>query len=58
MLYHTKGGFGWTETYNMPIWLRRFYHTKLAEQLKAEGEANEKASRGKSGGKVHRGPFG
>ena len=31
---------------------------KAAEQLKAEGEASEKASRGKSGGKVHRGPFG
>ena len=59
MLYHTGGGFGWTEIYNMPVWLRRFYYTKLAEKLKAENEQVERASKGGSAsGTVHRGPYG
>ena len=60
MLYHTKGGLGWSEIYNMPTWLRRFYYKKLVDQLEQENEANERASKGKGtgSGTVHRGPYG
>ena len=46
--YHGGGGFTHKEVYNLPIWLRRFYFKELEEQLKAEAEANKRASKGKS----------
>jgi hypothetical protein len=59
MLYHTQGGFGWHELYNMPVWLRRFYYTKLAKQLQNEHDQAQKASKGgTSPGAIPRGPFG
>ena len=61
MLYHTQGGFGWDALYNMPVWLRRFYHTKLAEQLQRESDQVQKASKGQSpgsNGPLPMGPFG
>jgi hypothetical protein len=30
-VFHGKGGYSWTEVYNMPIWLRKFTFTKLSE---------------------------
>jgi hypothetical protein len=32
MLYYGHG-FTWTELYNMPIWLRKFYYKKIEEAL-------------------------
>ena len=56
IVYHGNG-FNWSDVYNMPIWLRRFYYKKLAEKLKKEQEA---AKSGKAPGsdKLPRGPFG
>jgi hypothetical protein len=32
MLYYGHG-FTWTELYNMPIWLRKFYYKKIEEAI-------------------------
>lgn len=31
IVFHGKGGYSWTEVYNMPIWLRKFTFNKLRE---------------------------
>jgi hypothetical protein len=31
IVFHGKGGYNWTEVYNMPIWLRKFTFSKLKE---------------------------
>ena len=47
LVYWGKGGFGWHDVYNMPVWLRTFYIKKiekiLKDQNKAQEEANKKA---------------
>ena len=60
MLYHSNGGFGWSELYSMPIWLRRFYYQQLVEQKKLESDQMKKAQKGQSpsSGQIARGPFG
>lgn len=35
MVYYGHG-FSWTELYNMPIWLRKFYLKKVLEAKKSE----------------------
>ena len=32
MVYHGHG-FTWTELYNMPVWLRKFYYKKMEEAM-------------------------
>ncbi len=41
-MYHGKG-FNFTEVYNMPIYLRRFYLKRLQKQLGDETESIKKA---------------
>jgi hypothetical protein len=41
MVYYGKG-FTWSEIYNMPIWLRKFYYKKIEEAIKAKQKATEK----------------
>ena len=36
-------GFTFTEVYNMPVYLRRYYYLKLADYLKKQHEAEEQA---------------
>jgi len=48
MCYFGKGGFTHTEVYNLPIWMRRFYFKELDIQLKAENDAQKRASKGQS----------
>jgi hypothetical protein len=55
LCFHGKGGFNFTEVYNMPIYLRRYYIQKASEFYKQEEEQYKKA-RSKSGGKVHKPP--
>jgi hypothetical protein len=31
IVFNGKGGYSWTEVYNMPIWLRRFTFEKMKE---------------------------
>jgi hypothetical protein len=44
LIYYGKGGFNWSDVYEMPIWLRIFYIRSINDALKAEAKANEKAN--------------
>lgn len=44
MVYYGKG-FTWTELYNMPVWLRKFYFKKIEDAIITENKKNEKASK-------------
>ena len=54
LCYNSKGGFTFTDVYQLPVYLRIYYFRLLDEQLKAEAEEMEKAQR--SGGKTSTGP--
>jgi len=49
LCFHGKGGFNFTEVYNMPIYLRRFY-TQSASKFYEEEQKQIKKSNKKSGG--------
>jgi len=51
MVYHGHG-FTWTELYNMPVWLRKFYYKKIEEALKKQKEAQEKQTKNTNKPKV------
>ena len=42
------GGWSFSEAYNLPVGLRKWFTERLIKQLEAEKEAIEKASRGGS----------
>ena len=44
MVYYGNG-FQWTELYNMPIWLRKFYLKKLEDAKSQEKKAHENATK-------------
>ncbi len=39
MVYYGKG-FTWTELYNMPTWLRKFYYRKQVEAIQPKENKN------------------
>ena len=43
LVYHGKGGFIYSEVYNMPIHLRRFHIRKIDELHKEQNKAHEDA---------------
>jgi|TARA_R110000787_G_scaffold210188_1_gene320069 hypothetical protein len=43
--YH--GGWSFSEAYNLPVVLRRWFLDRLATQIKKENEARQNASKGK-----------
>ena len=45
IVFHGKGGYTWSEVYNMPIWLRRFTFQKIKAFYEKENEQNEQALR-------------
>jgi len=45
LVYYGKGGFNWTDVYNMPVWLRTFYTKKIVEIHKKRNEEQEKANK-------------
>ena len=51
-MYHGKG-FNFTEVYNMPIYLRRFYLKTLEKVIKQETESQKNANK-TSDSKIHR----
>ena len=53
LIYHGNGGFNWNDVYNMPVWARRFYISKIIEFKNAEQKAHEE-SRNKSRGGVRK----
>jgi hypothetical protein len=44
MVYHGHG-FTWTELYNMPVWLRKFYYKKMEEAMESKASAADKAKK-------------
>jgi hypothetical protein len=47
--YH--GNWSFTEAYNLPITIRRWFLQRLADQLKKENEAYEEAKKGSKPGR-------
>jgi hypothetical protein len=47
-LCYYGNGFIYSDVYNMPVHIRNFYYNKLAQSKKAENEAAQKTSKGKS----------
>lgn len=42
LIYHGNGGFTFSDVYNMPLWARKFYITKIVEFKENEKQAYEK----------------
>lgn len=40
IVFHGNGGFSWETVYNMPIWLRNFTYSKIADWIKKVNEDN------------------
>ena len=38
MIYYSNGGFTHTDVYDMPVYLRNFYYTKLIDTKKEENK--------------------
>ena len=43
LIFHSNGGFTYTEVYNMPVYLRTFYLHKLSKHFKDRNKAQEEA---------------
>jgi len=44
MVFHGKG-FTWSELYDMPVWLRKFYYKKMEEYSSKQKELHLKHSK-------------
>lgn len=53
LCYYSEGAFTWSETYSMPIHLRRFYIKETSEAIERENKRYEEASKGNSSSTVH-----
>jgi hypothetical protein len=42
LIYHGNGGFTFSDVYNMPLWVRRFYISKIIEFKQEEKKAHDK----------------
>ena len=49
LCFHGKGGFSFTEVYNMPTYLRRFYIQSASKFYEEEQKEYKKSSKKKSG---------
>ena len=43
IVFHGKGGYSWSEIYNMPIWLRRFTFNEIQNFYSKEKEEYDKS---------------
>lgn len=43
IVFHGKGGYSWSEVYNMPIWLRKFTFQSIQDYYNKRKEAEEAA---------------
>jgi hypothetical protein len=41
LIYHGNGGFNFSDVYNMPVWARKFYMSKIVEFKQIEKKAYE-----------------
>lgn len=53
MVYHGHG-FTWTELYDMPVWLRKFYYKKMEDAMITQKESQEKKTKKTSKPKIAR----
>ena len=53
MVYHGHG-FTWTELYNMPVWLRKFYYKKMEEAMETKATAAADKAKKAPKSKVYR----
>jgi len=58
IVFYGNGGYTWYEVYNLPIWLRKFTHKKIADHLQKESKAMEEVKTGKKGQKTMVNPDG
>jgi hypothetical protein len=56
LIYHSHGGFNWSDVYSMPIWLRKFYIKSLVEVKKAENK-NQSDSNSNNNKKIQKPSF-
>lgn len=42
LIYHGNGGFTFSDVYNMPLWARKFYISKIVEFKENEKQAYDK----------------
>lgn len=42
IVFHGKGGYTWSEVYNMPIWLRKFTFQKIKAWYEEQNKENDK----------------
>ena len=54
MLYFSNGGFNHSDVYNMPTYMRSFYHHQLIKTKKLEKEEMDKANKKSSAGSTAR----
>lgn len=52
IVFHGQGGYDWHSVYSMPIWLRKFTYTKIADHYKNQNEQMKAASSGKNSNKT------
>ena len=45
IVFHGKGGYTWSDVYNMPLWLRKFTFEKIKEFYEKEKEEMEKRNK-------------
>ena len=43
IIFYSKGGFTFSEIYNLPVYLRQFYFKRLIKEYQEEKKAYEKA---------------
>ena len=43
MVFHGQGGYDYGTVYNMPIWLRKFTHSRIKEHYKKVQEKTKKS---------------
>ena len=48
LIYHGNGGFTWSDVYNMPSWLRKYYIKKINEAIKKHNKEVKKANKSSS----------
>ena len=41
LVYHGKGGFTWSDVYDLPVWLRVFYIQSINQVIKEENKRNK-----------------
>lgn len=45
IVFHGKGGYSWSDVYNMPIWLRKFTFLKIKEYYDKQQEEQDKINK-------------